>query len=168
MTTLHTEDGLSYFVKIILNCIHLCQFASDKSRYQTSLITVAVLYKTQGQETEAKCSRRRVLGAKMRSRAHLSRRGWINRKRSYTEAHYIIQYFAVFLPAVTRKCADLECKIAHCCLIKNGSFRMISWEIIIFCSASKQSPALSHCKQCFCWVPEPRAAFSPPRENAFD
>lgn len=49
--TLHSEDGLSYFGKIILNCIYLCQLAMDKSRYRTSeLITVMALWKTQGHE----------------------------------------------------------------------------------------------------------------------
>lgn len=41
--TLHTEDGLSYFIKPILNCIQLCQLALDKSRYWTSLRTVPTL-----------------------------------------------------------------------------------------------------------------------------
>lgn len=93
------------------------------------------------------------------------------RKRLYKQReklHWSSLYNQIPCCFLTRrhasKCTDLECRIAHCYLIKNGSFRMISWEIIIFCSASKQSPVLSHCKQCFCWVPEPRAASSPPRE----
>lgn len=52
-------------------------------------------------------------------------------------------------------------------LIKIGSFRMISEEIIIFHSAPEQSAVLSDCKQWrfFCGVPEPGATSSPPRER---
>lgn len=41
--TLPAEDGLSYFLKLILNCIQLCQLAVDESSHWNLLQTVRTL-----------------------------------------------------------------------------------------------------------------------------
>lgn len=162
--TPHTGDGRSSFVKIIQNCIQLCQLTLDKQVLNFIDKCGRFIENTRTGNLSAS-----ALWCRDEEASSFVRKSLYKQKE---KLHWSSLYNPIPCCFLTRrhasKCTDLECKIAHCYLIKNGSFCMISWKIIIFCSASKQSPVLSQCKQCFCWVPEPRAAFSPPRENAFD
>lgn len=92
--------------KRILNCIPLRRLILDKHRDR----------KHKDRKWGFKVFLHPLFGAQMRRQAHLWGRDCSKMKRSYTDAHYIIQYLS--LPEdMPYKCTDLECKIAHRYLI---------------------------------------------------